>query len=110
MSTLAGKTALVTGVASGIGRASAILFAQEGATVFALDRAPEVVATVATIRGAGGRATALVKDSSSEDDVAAAVASRCATAAASTSASPTPGSAAASCRSSSSLSSCGIRS
>jgi NAD(P)-dependent dehydrogenase (short-subunit alcohol dehydrogenase family) len=74
MSILAGKTALVTGAASGIGRASAILFAHEGATVVALDKSPDVEATVAAIRDAGGRATALVKDSSSEDDVAAAVA------------------------------------
>jgi len=35
---LAGKTALVTGAASGIGRASAELFAAEGATVWATDR------------------------------------------------------------------------
>jgi 2-keto-3-deoxy-L-fuconate dehydrogenase len=35
---LAGKTALITGAASGIGRASAELFAREGATVWATDR------------------------------------------------------------------------
>jgi NAD(P)-dependent dehydrogenase (short-subunit alcohol dehydrogenase family) len=74
MTILTGKTALITGAASGIGRASAILFAREGASVVALDKAPEVEATVATIRGAGGTATAVVKDSSSEDDIAAAVA------------------------------------
>ena len=71
---LKGKTAIVTGAASGIGRASAILFAAEGAAVVALDRAPEVETTVTTIRSAGGRALALVKDSSAESDVAAAVA------------------------------------
>jgi NAD(P)-dependent dehydrogenase (short-subunit alcohol dehydrogenase family) len=74
MSVLLGKTALVTGAASGIGRASALLFAAEGATVVALDRAPEVSATVETIRAAGGRAIALIKDSSEEEDVAGAVA------------------------------------
>jgi NAD(P)-dependent dehydrogenase (short-subunit alcohol dehydrogenase family) len=74
MGILAGKTALITGAASGIGRASAILFANEGAAVIALDKAPEVESTVAAIRAAGGRATALVKDSSSEPDIAAAVA------------------------------------
>jgi NAD(P)-dependent dehydrogenase (short-subunit alcohol dehydrogenase family) len=42
--------------------------------VVALDRAPDVEATVAAIRSAGGRAIALIKDSSEEDDVAAAVA------------------------------------
>jgi NAD(P)-dependent dehydrogenase (short-subunit alcohol dehydrogenase family) len=74
MNTLQGKTALVTGAASGIGRASAQLFAAEGAAVAALDQAPEVEATVAAIRSAGGRAIALVKDSSSDADVAGAVA------------------------------------
>jgi len=68
------KIALVTGAASGIGRASALLFAAHGATVVALDRAPEVEATAATIKSRGGRAVALVKDSSAEDEVAAAVA------------------------------------
>jgi len=74
MDILKGKTAIVTGAASGIGRASAILFAAEGAAVVAFDRAPEVEATVATIRAAGGRAHALVKDSSVESEVAGAVA------------------------------------
>src|SRR5579871_3010080 len=73
MDTLKGKTAIVTGAASGIGRASAKLFAAHGAAVVALDRAAEVQETVAAIRAAGGRAIALTKDSSSEADVAAAV-------------------------------------
>jgi NAD(P)-dependent dehydrogenase (short-subunit alcohol dehydrogenase family) len=74
MNILKNKTAIVTGAASGIGRASAILFAAEGAQVVVLDRAPEVEATAAAIRAAGGRAIALIKDSSAEKDVAAAVA------------------------------------
>ena len=73
MNTLEGKVALVTGAASGIGRASALLFAAEGAAVVALDRAVAVEATVAAIRSAGGRAIALIKDSSAESDVAGAV-------------------------------------
>ena len=72
MNTLQGKTAIITGAASGIGRASALLFAAEGAAVVALDRAPEVEATVAAIRAAGGKGIALMKDSSSR------VCSRCA--------------------------------
>jgi NAD(P)-dependent dehydrogenase (short-subunit alcohol dehydrogenase family) len=74
MNTLQGKTALITGAASGIGRASAFLFAAEGAAVVALDRAPQVEAAVELIRSAGGRAIALVRDSSQEDDIAGAVA------------------------------------
>src|SRR6202789_467540 len=74
MNTLQGKTALVTGAPSGIGRASALLFAAEGASVVALDLAAEVEATVSAIRSAGGRALALVADSSAEKDIAGAVA------------------------------------
>jgi NAD(P)-dependent dehydrogenase (short-subunit alcohol dehydrogenase family) len=74
VNTLQGKVALVTGAASGIGRASALLFAAEGASVVALDCAEEVEATADAIRSAGGRAIALVKDSSAEIDVAGAVA------------------------------------
>jgi NAD(P)-dependent dehydrogenase (short-subunit alcohol dehydrogenase family) len=74
MGILTGKTALITGAASGIGRASALLFAKEGATIVALDQSPEVEATVAAIRVAGGTATAVVEDSSSEAAISAAVA------------------------------------
>lgn len=40
---LAGKTAIVTGASSGIGRAISLLFAQEGATVIAADVTSDVV-------------------------------------------------------------------
>jgi NAD(P)-dependent dehydrogenase (short-subunit alcohol dehydrogenase family) len=73
MNILKDKTAIVTGAASGIGRATALLFAAEGAAVVALDRSGEVEATAAAIRSAGGRAIAMVKDSSVETDVAGAV-------------------------------------
>src|SRR5260370_13998670 len=74
MNALQGRTALVTGAAGGIGGASALLFAAEGAAVVALDRAAEVEATASAIRSAGGRAVALIRDSSTDEDVAGAVA------------------------------------
>ena len=70
---LKGKVALVTGAASGIGRASAMVFAQAGAAVVALDRAPEVEETVAAIRKENGRATAIVSDSSQEENICEAI-------------------------------------
>src|SRR4026209_572492 len=73
MTRLAGKTALVTGAASGIGRATSILFAQEGANVVVLDRAPAVEDTAAAIRQSGGKALAFGKDSSEESAIAAAI-------------------------------------
>src|SRR5271168_4983566 len=73
MNTLQGKIALVTGAASGIGRASALLFAAEGAAVVTLDCAAEVEATVTAIRSAGGRAMASIGDSSAEEVVVRAV-------------------------------------
>jgi NAD(P)-dependent dehydrogenase (short-subunit alcohol dehydrogenase family) len=69
MKRLEGKTAIVTGAASGIGRASATLFAQEGARVVAVDLAPAVEETVAAIRSAGGQAIALTGETSQESTV-----------------------------------------
>jgi 3-oxoacyl-[acyl-carrier protein] reductase len=46
MTRLAGKIAIVTGAASGIGAASAKLFADEGAQVLAVDRPESAIATV----------------------------------------------------------------
>ena len=74
MNILKGKSAIVTGAASGIGRATAMLFAAEGASVLVLDRSPEVQQTAAEIQTAGGRAVAMTKDSSLEANVAEAVA------------------------------------
>src|SRR5690606_25032772 len=70
---LKGKVALVTGAASGIGRASALVLAQAGAAVVALDLAPEVEETVASIRKDNGRSLAVVGDASQEATISAAV-------------------------------------
>jgi 3-oxoacyl-[acyl-carrier protein] reductase len=60
---LSGRGALVTGAGSGIGRASALRLAADGATVGCLDRnADGARAIAAEIEAAGGRALALVAD------------------------------------------------
>jgi NAD(P)-dependent dehydrogenase (short-subunit alcohol dehydrogenase family) len=72
---LTGKRAIVTGAGSGIGRASARLFAAEGAAVLAVDRAAAAVEeTAAAIAEAGGTALAMTADAGAESDVAAFVA------------------------------------
>ena len=58
MTTLSGKTALVTGASRGIGRASAVALGEAGAQVLVHygRGAKEAEAVVAEIRKAGGRA------------------------------------------------------
>jgi NAD(P)-dependent dehydrogenase (short-subunit alcohol dehydrogenase family) len=71
MGRLAGKRAIVTGAASGIGRASAIRFAQEGAATLAVDLDEAGLAeTVEQIEKAGGRARGLRADAGDEAAVA----------------------------------------
>jgi 2-keto-3-deoxy-L-fuconate dehydrogenase len=60
---LQGRTAIVTGGGSGIGRASALLFAKEGAVVVLVDRNEAgLQETLAEIRSAGSDASAHVGD------------------------------------------------
>jgi NAD(P)-dependent dehydrogenase (short-subunit alcohol dehydrogenase family) len=71
---LEGKTAIITGAGSGIGRASAILFASEGATLVIGDRADSVHETARLITDAGGTVIAMQMDAGVEGDVAKLVA------------------------------------
>ncbi len=64
---LAGKIAIITGAAAGIGEATAILFAQEGAKVVLSDIVP--CRGVETINESGGEAVYIKCDVAKEDDV-----------------------------------------
>jgi NAD(P)-dependent dehydrogenase (short-subunit alcohol dehydrogenase family) len=74
MMKLKGKVAIVTGAGSGIGKASAVLFAQEGASVVVVDWNRETGArTAESIRGSGGEAVYCYADVSNPHDVEAMV-------------------------------------
>ena len=71
---LEGKAALITGAASGIGKATAVLFAREGARVMLSDINEEGARVVAAqIEDAGGDARSIRTDTSQEADVQAAI-------------------------------------
>ena len=72
---LEGKSAVITGAASGIGREAALLFASEGAAVAAVDLDDDgVTAVVSEIMAGGGIAIPVVADVSSDEDSAAMIA------------------------------------
>ena len=71
---LDGKIAIITGAGSGIGRASALLFASEGARLVIGDKSESVYETARLVTEAGGTVTAMQMDAGSEADVIALVA------------------------------------
>ena len=71
---LDGKVAIITGAASGLGRASAQLFAEHGASVVIADRdTAGGQETVAQIRDTGGQAEFIETDVAVADDADAMV-------------------------------------
>ena len=71
---LDGKSALITGGGGGIGRATALAFAREGASVAVADLMAEAAReTVALVNAAGGQAISLSGDVSRDADVRAMI-------------------------------------
>jgi citronellol/citronellal dehydrogenase len=85
MTTLSGKTLLITGASRGIGRAIALRAARDGANVAIVAKSgvpnPKLPGTIHTVadevRAAGGQPLALQCDIREEDEVRAAVAATC---------------------------------
>ncbi len=74
MGRLEGKSVIITGAGSGIGRAASLLFTREGAKLIAVDKTEGVKETVDQVRKAGGTAEAMIADAGSESDVKAYIA------------------------------------
>src|SRR5438874_1976840 len=66
--TFAQKSVIVTGATSGIGRASAVAFAREGASVLLVGRSgPELEQVKTSIDASGGRAATCASDVTARD-------------------------------------------
>jgi NAD(P)-dependent dehydrogenase (short-subunit alcohol dehydrogenase family) len=74
MARFTGKSIIVTGAGSGIGRAAAKLFASEGGQVIVADKTEAAGETAAAIVAAGGVAHAIQIDAGNEEDVIRTVA------------------------------------
>jgi NAD(P)-dependent dehydrogenase (short-subunit alcohol dehydrogenase family) len=71
MGRLEGKSVIITGAGSGIGRAASLLFSKEGAKLVIVDRSEGVKDTAKLVSDAGGIVEALMADAGSESDVKA---------------------------------------
>ena len=74
MGRLSGKSAVITGAGSGIGRAASLLFAAEGASLVIADKTDGAVETARLVSEAGGKAIALTGDAGDEAFVESLVA------------------------------------
>jgi NAD(P)-dependent dehydrogenase (short-subunit alcohol dehydrogenase family) len=66
---LEGKVAIITGSGAGIGEATALLFAKEGAKVCCIDISEAALAVVENIKSSGGEAIYIQGDVSEEEDM-----------------------------------------
>ena len=71
MGRLEGKSVIITGAGSGIGRAASLLFSKEGARLVIVDRSDSVMETAKLVGNAGGTVEAVMADAGSENDVKA---------------------------------------
>ena len=77
MGRLDGKAAVITGAASGIGRAAAHIFAAEGARLVVVDRSEDVHATARSVGEAGGTIEAIAGDAADPELIERAVQTAC---------------------------------
>jgi NAD(P)-dependent dehydrogenase (short-subunit alcohol dehydrogenase family) len=71
MGRLEGKSVVITGAGSGIGRAASLLFSKEGAKLIIVDKTDGVKETAKLVSDAGGTVEAVMADAGSEADVKA---------------------------------------